>query len=147
MKLGFGATFSRTGKFSRRMAAVPAREDDEVALCASASSPTTTAFVTWPWANHVLTVSMIDALRPGEESSGCLTAVLLRLVNECADLTDCASEPLGSSDVKFAARGLFKGDAGGAGPSKRPESTGPWDDGINIVFLTSLRPLSVPALR
>ena len=92
MKVGFGATFSRTAKFSSLRLAELELVADSLGLFASASSPTTTALVAAPWANDALTVSTKDAFRPGWCISGCLTAELLILFIDCAERTDWESE-------------------------------------------------------
>ena len=93
MKLGFGATFSRTGKFSSLMLC-EAWVEVSLAVYESASSPMTMALDTRPCANHALTVSTTEAFKPGWYISGCLIGVLFAiLLREFWDRIDCASEP------------------------------------------------------
>ena len=65
INVGFGATFSRTGKFSSRMFSDPDEDVVSLELCCKASSPMTTALTTSSFSNVALTVSTMDALRPG----------------------------------------------------------------------------------
>ena len=65
MKVGFGATFSRTGKLSSRILSDPDEDVVSLGLCCNASSPMTTALTTSLFSNVALTVSAIDALSPG----------------------------------------------------------------------------------
>lgn len=102
-KVGFGATFSRTGKFSSRMFSDLLLDADSEALCASATSPMTTLLVTCPAENHALTVSTTEALSPASAISGCFAAAWMTLVAEWADRTECESDPCcASEDREFA---------------------------------------------
>ena len=105
MKLGFGATFSRTGKFSSLMFSGPEAWELSPGLCANASSPMTTDFVTWPSENHALTVSTTEAFSPGRVISGCLMPTGIRLLRECEERIECASDGFGASVDKEADRG------------------------------------------
>lgn len=70
-KDGFAATFSRIWKLSRRTLVESGVGEEGDALYERATSPMTVDLVTAPDVIHVLTVSMMDAFRPGPCSSGC----------------------------------------------------------------------------
>ena len=65
MKVGFGATFSSTGKFSSLTFSDPEDDAASDALYCKAISPITTALVICVCVKVALTVSTTDALRPG----------------------------------------------------------------------------------
>lgn len=100
MNVGLGATFSRTGKLSSLMLSDLETGCPPAGLCAKAISPTTIARVTWLCEKDALTVSMTDAFSPCSCISGCRKSVLVRLLSECADRIDCASEPCAPSEGK-----------------------------------------------
>ena len=172
MKAGFGATFSSTWKFSRRMCSVPnGPAEMSTGLKASATCPITMALVTLPCSNHALTVSTSEAFRPGSCRSGCLTVALAELLRDRPDRIDCVSDAGAacSSDNKALWGGLKAGEAGcgggrntggvlgegsvaldgaepaigRAGDSPMLCNSGTAGLGTNIVLRTSRRPRSV----
>lgn len=74
-KEGFAATFSRIWKLSKRTRDEPGADSDGATLYTRAISPTTVDLMTDPDVIHVLTVSMMDAFKPGFCSSGCVGRV------------------------------------------------------------------------
>lgn len=68
--MGLTATFSSSSKWERRMVSVSLEEVLVLGLCERASSPVTKDLVMPVSENQVLTVSRMEALRPGEWRSG-----------------------------------------------------------------------------
>jgi len=98
IKAGFGATFSRWAKFSKRI--VSCVDPAPVELYISAISPIKDEDVSWPSSKRADTVSMIEELRPGADSSGCFGARLVELCSERPDRIDwLSSAPIGAGAV------------------------------------------------
>ena len=67
-----------------------------------------------------------------------------RLLMECTDRIDCASEPLWASTGNGGMPPKLKGGADGAWGPPRPALSNDCPEGTNTVFLTSRRPRTVP---
>ena len=91
MKAGFGATFSRLAKFSRRIVSVPKAVEKSAGLYARATSPMRAVLESWPFSKRALTVSTIEVFRPVSCRSGCLCPWLPVLVNERPERMDWLS--------------------------------------------------------
>jgi len=118
-----------------------------------------------PRSYHALTVSAVEELSPGPCKSGCFTEALAELLRDRPERTDWVSEAAWSSANSVRMGSLNCGEAGcvgsaGAGKvgvlepvvtgsggiefSPTVVNSGVAGLGTNIVFRTSLRPLSVP---
>jgi hypothetical protein len=132
MNAGLGATFSKTGKFSKRMCSVPnGPAEMSTGLNASATCPITIALVMLPCSNQALTVSTSDALSPGSCRSGCLTFALAELLKDRPDRMDWVSDAgAACSSVSKALWGsLETGEAGCGGGISGGKTVGELEDG------------------
>ena len=70
----------------------------------------------------------------------------IRLLRECEERIECASDVLGASVDNVADRGA-DGEGTGTDVSPNAVTSGAWGVGMNTVFRTSLRPLFAVGLR
>lgn len=103
MKAGFGATFSRFAKFSRRIFSVPKGEEKLGGLYARAISPMREELVSLPLSKRALIVSIMEVFRPDSWRSGCLDPPWLPVV--VAERMDWVSAPVAARESGFGKDG------------------------------------------